>query len=451
MDVYEGESLLSVDPIVDTPLVITDNIEGEMRRVEMEKKFVRTVTAVRAVFLLSGLGVIISGGLYYGKAVKSFNSAFDEVRVGTNDIRGKSLAALNISDSILTDEEKLVMTVAALKLKMPEIATQCSSIPGLGDIIQPIIDQVNGSTAEIEQYSGQLESSLTSANDALNRIVTMSEDVDNTVDKTQQYFVACVWTSTIFFIVVVGILVGSLFVTFERSNFLTKLTTSAWLWPLFAILLILAWVFATLFLAASLSGSDVCVEPDEVAYNVLAANSEGLDSTIYLNLVNYITGCSLGQAAIIPDDLNVTNKIDKIHTVATELQSLTQQLGSPLIQQVIGSCGLNETTVAEFQDGADQLLSFAHLLRYGYNSLENEILSCSSMNPIYVTFVHDALCSDAVQGGVIWLFSTTLFVVIFSMMMATFRSAMYPITRCSKHTAMFDDVEPVLSDAGVLG
>lgn len=84
VDVYEGESLLSVDPIVDTPLVISDNIEGEMRRVEMEKKFVRTVTAVRAVFLLSGLGVIISGGLYYGKAVKSFNSAFDEVRVGTN-------------------------------------------------------------------------------------------------------------------------------------------------------------------------------------------------------------------------------------------------------------------------------------------------------------------------------------------------------------------------------
>lgn len=84
VDVYEGESLLSVDPIVDTPLVITDNIEGEMRRVEMEKKFVGTVTAVRAVFLLSGLGVIISGGLYYGKAVKSFNSAFDEVRVGTN-------------------------------------------------------------------------------------------------------------------------------------------------------------------------------------------------------------------------------------------------------------------------------------------------------------------------------------------------------------------------------
>ena len=84
-------------------------------------------------------------------------------------------------------------------------------------------------------------------------------------------------------------LAGSLFVTYEVSKCLTKLMTSAWLWPLFAILLILAWVFTTLFLAASLSGSDICVQPDQIAYSVLAANSKGLDSAIYLNLVNYIT------------------------------------------------------------------------------------------------------------------------------------------------------------------
>eukprot|EP00804_Cyclotella_cryptica_P011550 CCRYP_012069-RA/>CCRYP_012069-RA protein AED:0.05 eAED:0.05 QI:236/1/1/1/1/1/6/761/608 len=451
LDVDESESVLIADPMVDTPFIITDNIEEEMRRVELEKKFLRKVTTVRAVFLLSGVGVIISGGLFYGKGVKSLNNAFAEVRLGTSDLRGKTLEALNISNSILADQKELVKTVDTIQVKVPEISKQCSSIPRLGEIIQPIMDQVKGSTAEIKKYSGLLESSLVSANDSMDRIVLITEDVDTTVDTTQKYFVACVWTSSLFFVVILTMLVGSLLVIYEKSNRLTQLTTSVWLWPLFAILLILAWVFATLFLAASLSGSDLCVQPDEVTYSVLAANSEGLDSTIYMNLVNYITGCSLGPAAIVPDHVDVTSEIEKIHNASAKLQSVTRQLGSPLIQQVVGRCGLNETTVAEFQDGADQLHDFAHLLSYGYNSLENEIFSCSAMNPIYVMFVHDALCSDAVEGGVIWLFSTTVFVVMFSMMMVTFRSAMYPIKWCSTRANVVDFAEPVEGDAGVLG
>ena len=76
--------MLNADPMIDTPMVITDNIEEEMRRVDFEKKFARKLAAVRAVFLLSGVGVIISGGLYYRKAVTSLNNAIDEVQVGTS-------------------------------------------------------------------------------------------------------------------------------------------------------------------------------------------------------------------------------------------------------------------------------------------------------------------------------------------------------------------------------
>ena len=47
---------------------------------------------------------------------------------------------------------------------------------------------------------------------------------------------------------------------------------------------------------------------------------------------------------------------------------------------------------------------------------------------------------------------TTIVLIEFPpQMMATFRAAMYPIKTCSTHTAIFDDVEPVLSEAGILG
>lgn len=205
------------------------------------------------------------------------------------ELRGKMLEALNISNSILTDKKELVKTVDAIRLELPGISERCTSIPRLSDLLKPIIDEVQQSTADIKQYSENLQSSITSANDSMNKIVSLTEEVDTAVGTSQKYFSACVWTSTIFFIVLLVMLVGSIFVTYEISNFLTKVTNSVWLWPVFSVLLILNWLFVSLFFAASLSGSDICVQPDAVTYSVLAANSEGLDTTIYLNLVNYIT------------------------------------------------------------------------------------------------------------------------------------------------------------------
>lgn len=67
------------------PLVLSNiTMEEDIQRKTMHKKFLTRVRLVRATFLLSGMGVVAAGALYYGKAVKSFNKSFDEVRVGTH-------------------------------------------------------------------------------------------------------------------------------------------------------------------------------------------------------------------------------------------------------------------------------------------------------------------------------------------------------------------------------
>jgi len=45
------------------------------------------------------------------------------------------------------------------------------------------------------------------------------------------------------------------------SNRCTKCATHGIIWPVFIFLLVLAWIFGTLFLVISLAGSDFCVHP----------------------------------------------------------------------------------------------------------------------------------------------------------------------------------------------
>ncbi len=65
-----------------TPLVISNTIFDEREYAREEKKFHRKVFGVRAAFVISGICVIISGGLFYGKGVASFDDSLNTVRVG---------------------------------------------------------------------------------------------------------------------------------------------------------------------------------------------------------------------------------------------------------------------------------------------------------------------------------------------------------------------------------
>ena len=61
-----------------------------------EKRFNRKVWAVRIMFVLSGILVMISGGLFYGKGVVSFKNSIDEVRFGLDlvQVAGKAFTTL---------------------------------------------------------------------------------------------------------------------------------------------------------------------------------------------------------------------------------------------------------------------------------------------------------------------------------------------------------------------
>lgn len=64
--------------------LIDEAHEVEQTTEKREVLFKRKVTAVRLVFVISGMIVISSGCIFYGKGVVSFRRSFSEVRKGIN-------------------------------------------------------------------------------------------------------------------------------------------------------------------------------------------------------------------------------------------------------------------------------------------------------------------------------------------------------------------------------
>jgi hypothetical protein len=87
--------------------------------------------------------------------------------------------------------------------------------------------------------------------------------------------------------------------------------------------------------------------------------------------------------------LDLKDEINVIHNKSEEIQEIVTQIGEPFVRGFIGQCGLNSTDILQFQNGADQLHNFSHELFDGYQAFDTDILSCSTMNPIYSSLMYD--------------------------------------------------------------
>lgn len=117
---------------------------------------------------------------------------------------------------------------------------------------------------------------------------------------------------------------------------------------------------------------------------------------------------------------------------STELSSvmqLTHELTSLLadlpVESILLICDLTVEQATVLKEITTLGHTIVHLLDRTMVGLR-EVISCGTMNPVYTTFVHDALCKQAV-AGMSWTFYTTLFIAIFSMVLIMTRAALYPI------------------------
>ena len=140
-----------------------------------------------------------------------------------------------------------------------------------------------------------------------------------------------------------------------------------------------------------------------------------------MSLLFIIKGCT-----VVPSgDGEVLAIAQQVQEVLNYAHSLTDSLGELDLERLVVLCGLTTQQAQAVSSLVDLAHSSIHVLNGSLVGLR-EVLDCSTFNPIYTTFVHQAFCVQGVSG-LSYIFGTTMVIAIFSMVMVMLRAAIYPI------------------------
>jgi hypothetical protein len=88
-------------------------------------------------------------------------------------------------------------------------------------------------------------------------------------------------------------------------------------------------------------------------------------------------------------------------------------------------CGFTKSEASDLHEGLELMYNATHSLNKDVIDAQ-VLIECRTFNPIYTTLMYDAVCTDGVDG-LSWIFSTSLFLVVFAMFLIMFRAALYPV------------------------
>uniref|UniRef100_A0A7R9W4W9 Uncharacterized protein n=1 Tax=Pseudictyota dubia TaxID=2749911 RepID=A0A7R9W4W9_9STRA len=193
--------------------------------------------------------------------------------------------------------------------------------------------------------------------------------------------------------------------------------------PLFGIIVVFSWVFCSLFGLLSVTNADFCSggtanpSPEGTFMEILSEQGITPDSIVYRSVEYYVDGCRTGFpfAFISSYENDLGEAIDSTTTFSNSLDA-------------VGMEDLNRLCGTDFSDVAEQLVEIRRNLEtlIGSASRGLQLLSCESLNSLYVNTFHEGTCTYSVSGFA-WVFASLLIVSICGMIMITLRSAVYDV------------------------
>lgn len=114
----------------------------------------------------------------------------------------------------------------------------------------------------------------------------------------------------------------------------------------------------------------------------------------------------------------MTDYLNEINTQINDYRNIP-----PIL--IAGFCGLTISQATALHNGLNNIYDTTNILNEDVAEAL-ELIECKTINPIYTSFVHDAVCTKGVYG-LQWLFGTSVFLVFFSVVLFMFRAAMYPV------------------------
>lgn len=414
----DADSPLLIEVDANSPLLLCNDIDIDLEHVKREKKFNRKVLAVRVTFVLSGLCVMICGILFYAKGVSAFGRSLDAVSSSLNLVQQTANAAIKITETLVKDKDQLLIDFNKTKIDVGNDLF-CDGDGPFADTIRSHVkeveDEITSVNSAVDETTGLFLNDLREA-------ITITEEVEQKLEAANIFFYITITISIIVNVMILAMLVMTYFSAKGVENCCTKLLTYGLLWPFFIFFLILFWIFALLFLVTSLAGSDFCVKPDQIVEGILREYQDQFQSVIFQFAIYYISGCQ-----VLPKTDQIDSVTAEISDVVNKVHDLSVFVMNQSLPNLESQCGLAQPAATALQGGAALLHNASHTINNGWIDVRH-FLECKTFNPIYTTLVHDAMCVDGVDG-LAWLFSTSVFLAVFAMVMITFRAALYPVKR----------------------
>mmetsp|Transcript_32560 Transcript_32560/g.60154 ORF Transcript_32560/g.60154 Transcript_32560/m.60154 type:complete len:363 (+) Transcript_32560:105-1193(+) len=200
------------------------------------KKFKRTVWAVRGIFVLSGMFVIISGGIFYGKGVVSFKNSIDEVRLGIDLVQTAALKTIALTENVLMAEDDIEQEMKPTR----EVVQSSGQICGLDtELSTQVRNAYDAFTTNVDSLRSMLDDSLESFGNDLRSLMVLTEKIDSGLDSADIFFYILISISIIIIGLILAMLAGAFFAWKGVSNCFTKYIQYAIIWPLFIFFLVL--------------------------------------------------------------------------------------------------------------------------------------------------------------------------------------------------------------------
>jgi len=399
------------------PLLMSEHVDG---RHEAAQKFKRTVLATRAVFVLSGLAVIVSSILFFTNGVKAFQESLNNVQGGLELVQKTALDAVAITDEFVNVKDRLLDV-----FQQTQQETGGKFCNGDSFIATQIRNEIGAVSSELETLSAMIDDTVASFGDDLQQVVSLVDGVNDQLGSTDAFLYVAVAVIALLNAIILAMLVVAYFSARGVSNGCTKFTTHAILWPVFVFFLLSAWLFSLLFLVASLAGSDFCVDPDEIVDDFLRQHQDQFHSAIFGLIIYYTSGCQVTPAG----DGHLVAIAQEIQNVVGKANEFSESIMGIPLPGLKTECGLDKAAAAALLGGAE-LINETTLLLNGAFIGVRRILECKTFNSIYTMFVHEAFCVEGVNG-LAWIFSTSFAMFLFAMVMLMFRAGLYPV----KHPA----------------
>lgn len=391
---------------------------ADLDQEKKEKKFKRTALAVRVVFVLSGLCVMVSGALFYAKGVTAFQGSLSGVQDSLSIVESAALETANLTRSLLHTKQE---TLTGLENTLSE--TGEGFCQGSSPLAAEISQGGQELSKEIKDINSMVDESLKNLSQDLMLVAKTAKGVNKDLQTAQGFFYALIAVSIIIIVLICTMLAVTVLSARGISNCFTKCVTCALIWPVFVFFLVLSWIFATLFLVFSLAGSDFCFKPDQMVTTLLNNNKDMFNSMVFSFAIYYVSGCE-----VVPSGMdNIQRLVDTAKTLSDAASNLADKIASQSIDELATGCGLDNAGATALQKGATLIFEASDRL-VAYLASFKRIISCENINPIYTSLVYDATCTDAVDGFT-WLYSSCLALCIFAMIMITCRAALYPVKR----------------------